>query len=108
MALDMKLSKSSLTSEIQHDEERYLMLIEAHDLPCPTLYRIWEQFYDGPRIYHTDSALIVEELTAIDRFIRSQRPESINATKWAATFAKLTKFFAEASKTNSTVQCISD
>ena len=108
MALDMKLSDSSLTSEIHHDEEQFLRLIEVHDLPCPILDLIWEQFYDGPRIYHTDSALVVEELTLIDQFIESQRPESIDSTKWARTFAKLSKFFAEASNTKSTVQCISD
>ena len=108
MALDMKLSESALTSEIHHHEEQYLVLIEAYDLPCPILYRIWEQFYDGPRISPTDSALIVQELTGIDRFIKSERPESIDSKKWAASFAKLTKFFMEASSTKSTVQCISD
>lgn len=108
MALDMKLSESSLTSEIHHDEEPFLMLIAAHDLPCPILYRIWERFYDDPRILHADSTLIVDELASIDRFIESQRPESIDSKKWVGTFAKLTKFFTEASKTKSTVECISD
>lgn len=104
----MKLSNSSLTSEIHHDEEQFLMLIEAHDLPCPVLYRIWEQFYDGPQIYHTDSERIVAELTSIDQFIQSQRPESIDPTKWARTLVKLSRLFTEASNTKSIVQCISD
>ena len=108
MALDMKLSESSLTSEIHHDEEPFLMLIKTHDLSCPILYRIWERYYEDPRIHHSDSALILEELATINCFIQSQRPASIDSKKWAETFAKLTEFFTEASNTKSTVQCISD
>lgn len=108
MALDMKLSDSSLTSEIDHDEEQYLRLMELNDLPCPNLCRIWEQFYDSPRIYHTDSSLILEELTCIDQFIRAATPEGISLAKWSKTYEKLSRFFDEASRTKSMVQCISD
>ena len=84
------------------------MLIKAHDLPCPILNRIWERFYDDPRISNADSTRIVVELASINRFVQTQRPQTIDSVKWAGTFAKLTKFFTEASKTKSTVECISD
>ena len=108
MALDMKLSDSSLTSEIHHDEESFLTLIQSHDLPCPILNRIWERIYDDPRISNVDCARIVKELASINRYIETQRPQNIDSAKWAGTFAKLTRFFTEAAKTKSNVECISD
>lgn len=108
MAFDMKLSESGIADEINYDEEYFLRLIEVHDLPCPQLDRIWEQFYEGPRIYPNHAEVIAKELDVINSFITSSKSPEIEPKKWGRTYKRLREFFAKSYELGEVVQCISD
>ena len=108
LAFDMKLSGSGITDTIDHNEEYFLRLIEVHDLPCPQLDRIWEQFYEGPRIYPNHAEIIVKELDVINTFITPSKSPEIEPEKWKRTYKRLRGFFSKSHELGEVVQCISD
>ena len=104
----MKITKSGRKDKIDHDEEYILSLIEQHDLECPILGRIWEAFYDGPKIYPDLARSIVTELDLINAFLESHQEHNKAPKQWSLSYLRLRDFFSDASNNNSIIACISD
>ncbi len=108
MAFNMTIAGSGQADHISHEEEEFLMLIDRHGLNCPVLQDVWNQFYDGPRIYPGRARAIVSELDIIDQFIREVRPEEMNVRDWGQTHQRLRAFFLRAEELESVIECSSD
>lgn len=103
----MKVNGSNLRDRIGHDEEYFLQFVTDHQLPCPELSRIWESFYDGPRIYPNQSRSITAEIGIVDSAIRSHLPAT-KLRSWESTRDRLILFFHESEKQDGVIQCVSD
>lgn len=104
----MRLSESGITDEIDHHEEYFLRLIEGHDLKCPLLDSVWEQFYDGSRIYPNHAESISKELDVIDAFISTSKDLEVDPVSWSQTYKRLRGFFSMAHELGEVIHCISD
>lgn len=108
MAFDMQIAGTALVDQIDDDEEYLFILIEEHNLDCPILSAIWESFYEGPRIFPNQANSISEELALIDQLIKSTPKLRAEAQNWGNLHLRLKKFFAEASRLNAFIRCLSD
>ena len=105
----MTILSSGERDHIAHDEEMFLRVVEELDLDCPLLEKLWEvDFYDSPRIYHTQSSLIVNELKIVDDSLIRSSAANHDKLRWSKAIKRLQKFFTKAVKLESTIETHSD
>lgn len=101
MAFDMYYGKHQ--DLIDHHEEDLFMRFVAEDRECPTLQRLWENFYDGPTLSAETCNLLVHELIALKPSIQKAGRRDL-----LHTVDRLLPFFSRAYRAGASVNCVSD
>jgi len=109
MAFDMIIVLSGAREHIAHNEEMFLRIIEELDLDCPLLSKLWEtDFYDSPKIHHTQSIRIAEELILVEKYLPMSSAIDSDKRLWAKATQRLQRFFREAASLQSVIETHSD
>ena len=88
---------------IDHHEEFIFSVAEQYENSFPELMRLWEQFYDGPRLSPAQAGAIVHELIELVSTINSPRERQLTEL-----VLRLLPFFSYAYKENVEIKCLSD
>lgn len=101
MAFDMYLGKTR--AKIDHHEEAIFDFVNENDA-FPELGRIWEQYYDNPRISPVAANDLVHELIDLrERLVRSSEHHHL-----ADVITRLLPFFSAAYRSGDDIKCVSD
>ena len=103
MSLDMTAGKNQ--ESINHPEEAILVLCYQGDESgdFPELSRLWDEFYDGPRIDPNRAGRIAEELRSAIPKITEELDQSLGDSA-----LRLADFFHTAFENGSWVHSVSD
>ena len=102
MAFEMYANKYH--EKIDHHEEILFHYVNDHDENYPSLYDIWENFYNGPRFSPEFANNVVHELI----LLLSNINEFENKKAIQKIILRLLPFFSFAYKNNYEIKCSSD
>lgn len=101
MAFDMYFDDSREC--IDHHEEFLFHLVQSDDERYPELLRLWEAFYDGPRISSTAAGALVHELLELVSAHGGASNQPLTSIA-----VRLSVFFSKAYRSGVEVRCVSD